>query len=161
MAIDIFYGAGYDSCVEGIEIKLVEHGSALYEKEIHLRRKVLREPLGLVFTHEQLSAEVTDLHLVAVKEDNVIGCLVLTPISCDTVQMRQVAVEPSMQGSGIGRQLVEASEKLAQERGYSEMMLHARDTAVNFYLKLGYGIRGEPFVEVTIPHREMFKVIRP
>jgi len=160
VGIALFYGAGYASCVEGIEIKQVEHGSALYELEVDLRRRVLREPLGLVFTKEQLDAECSDIHLVAIIGGKIVGCLVLTPTGNGSVQMRQVAVDPTMQGSGIGRELVVQSEAVALNHGYQEMMLHARDTAVGFYLKLGYEIRGEPFVEVAIPHREMFKVIR-
>ena len=35
------------------------------------------------------------------------------------------------------------------------MVLHARQTAVPFYERLGYETYGEPFVEVTIPHIAM------
>jgi predicted GNAT family N-acyltransferase len=35
--------------------------------------------------------------------------------------------------------------------------MHARQSAVGFYQKLGYQIRGEEFEEVTIPHYEMQK----
>ena len=37
------------------------------------------------------------------------------------------------------------------------MTLHARDTAIPFYKKLGYECVGEPFVEVTILHQAMQK----
>lgn len=147
--------------MDGLEFVLAEHGSAFYAQEVALRRRVLREPLGLDFTPEQLEAEKRDLHLVAVDDGRVVGCLVLTPLGGGAVQMRQVAVEPSWQGKGVGKRLVETSEALARERGYAEMVLHARETAVDFYLKQGYRVRGEPFIEVTIPHREMFKLIRP
>ena len=39
------------------------------------------------------------------------------------------------------------------------LTLHARETAVAFYLRLGYRVVGEPFVEVTIPHRTMEKLL--
>ena len=71
--------------------------------------------------------------------------------------MRQVAVEPDLQGQGIGAEMVRLSEQVGSEKGFTEMILHARDTAVAFYLRLGYEIVGEPFEEVTIPHREMRK----
>jgi len=125
-----------------------------------LRRRVLRLPLGLDFSEEQLRKEVGDIHLVALFQEQVVGCLVLSPLSDRSVQMRQVAVEPAWQGCGIGRRLVELSEATAAEKGFAEIVLHARETAIEFYLKQGYRVRGEPFVEVTIPHREMFKVIR-
>jgi len=147
--------------MKGLELKLAEHGSVLYGEAIALRRKVLREPLGLDFSEEQLKKESNDFHLVALADGKVVGCLVLTPLNHRTVQMRQVAVEPSMQGQGVGRCLVERSEAIAREQGFWEIVLHARESAVDFYLKLGYQVRGETFIEVTIPHREMFKIIRP
>lgn len=141
--------------------RLTEHGSDLYRQEVDLRRKVLREPLGLDFSPEQLKAESADWHIVAVEEGQVVGCLVLTPVDDQTLQMRQVAVRPDRQGLGVGRRLVDFSEQVAMERGFSRLTLHARETAVDFYLKLGYQVQGDPFTEVTIPHREMFKIIRP
>jgi predicted GNAT family N-acyltransferase len=52
---------------------------------------------------------------------------------------------------------VEASERVAIERGALRMTLHARQTAVPFYERLGYRVVGEPFIEVGIPHRAMEK----
>jgi predicted GNAT family N-acyltransferase len=37
------------------------------------------------------------------------------------------------------------------------MVLHARETAVPFYLKLGYEVVGGQFEEVGIPHFKMEK----
>ena len=37
------------------------------------------------------------------------------------------------------------------------MVLHARETAVGFYEKLGYKTSGDKFIEVTIPHFPMQK----
>ena len=139
------------------ELKWIKHNSPCYQQAIKLRRQILRLPLGLDFTSDQLNKEATDLHLVAYKKNDLVGCLVLTPQSKDLVQMRQVAVETKYQGLGIGRILVGESEKKAKELGYKTMMLHSRKTAIGFYQKLGYSIRGELFIEVGIPHVEMEK----
>jgi predicted GNAT family N-acyltransferase len=73
------------------------------------------------------------------------------------VKMRQVAVTPQAQGKGIGKMLVDWSETFAREHLFTTMQLHARDTAVPFYLQLGYETYGDPFTEVSIPHRSMQK----
>ena len=73
--------------------------------------------------------------------------------------MRQVAVDESYQSKGIGRALVEYCEQVARDEQFTEIILHARETAVAFYLKLGYEVYGEPFIEVGIPHRNMRKFI--
>jgi predicted GNAT family N-acyltransferase len=142
------------------EIRIAPHGSPDYWQAVDLRLRVLRIPLGLNFTQEQLSAEDTDAHLIAIEGDKVVGCLVMTPKSSDIVKMRQVAVEPELQGSGLGTKMVAASEDWAKQKGYQRIELNARDTAVAFYLKLSYQTVGDPFVEVSIPHRKMEKELR-
>jgi GNAT superfamily N-acetyltransferase len=47
-------------------------------------------------------------------------------------------VERHEQGRGYGRLIMEATELKAKERGDTKMILHARDYAVDFYLRLGY-----------------------
>ena len=142
-----------------VEVRAAEFGSPEQLAAIELRRRVLRRPLGLDFTAEQLAAEVSEFHLVALLDSAVVGCLVLTPLDGGEIKMRQVAVEPALQGQGIGTEMVAFSESFVRSRGFSRMVLNARDTAVAFYLGLGYEIVGEPFVEVTIPHRRMKKAL--
>lgn len=142
-----------------IEIKEITHETKEYEHEVELRNKILRKPLNLQFSKSELDQEVKDIHLGAYADGKLIGCLLLTPDGASKIKMRQVAIDESAQGLGIGRKLVEVSELEARQRGYSLMELNARDTAIPFYLKLGYEIFGEPFTEVTIPHRKMRKSI--
>lgn len=140
-----------------LTIRLVPHGSAEYEETVALRDDILRRPLGLQFTSEGLGAEIEDLHLACYLEEDLVGCLILTPAGSTTVKMRQVAVAEEMQGKGIGRAMVTRSEEIALEHGFTEMVLNARDTAVPFYENLGYERIGEQFEEVTIPHWKMRK----
>ena len=141
-----------------IKFLTVQHNSALYKQTVRLRYEILRRPLGLTFTDAQLSAEDKDIHLAGIDQNRAICCcLILTPLDGKTVQMRQVAVAKQEQGKGTGRQLVEYSEKITLQNGYDKIMLHARDTAVEFYLKLGYEPEGEQFFEVGIPHLQMRK----
>jgi len=134
----------------------VEHGSAQYWETVDLRRRILRTPLGLIFTDEELAAESREHHLAAYDDLGLAGCLVLVPYG-EEAKMRQVAVEPDRQGQGIGRVMVEEFERFARSAGYRRIVLNARDTAVPFYERLGYGIEGEMFEEVTIPHFRMVK----
>lgn len=143
-----------------IEIKEIKHDSGEYREEIILRDRILRKPLGLNFTKEQLNSEKNEFHFGAYLSGKLIGCLLLKPIDNRRVKMRQVAVDEKIQGKGVGKKLVEFSEQFAFEKGYSEIILNARDTAVQFYLKLGYEVIGEMFIEVTIPHYKMRKILK-
>jgi GNAT superfamily N-acetyltransferase len=70
-----------------------------------------------------------------------------------------MAVPNSMQGKGVGRALMIFAENIARDLGYKKLCMHARQTALGFYKKLGYSITGEPFEEVTITHYIMEKAL--
>ena len=139
------------------EIRPVTYGTAEYEATVELRREVLRRPLGLDFTPSQLSDEKEDVHLAYFHDGEIRACLILSKQDETTVRMRQVAVRPELQRQGLGLALVEAAEMASKEHGFRRIALHARETAVPFYLRLGYEVEGEPFVEVGLPHRTMTK----
>ncbi len=138
-------------------IKVVEHGSRYYWHGVDLRYAVLREPLGLNFTREQLLAEDKDIHIIYYTDAVAMGTLMLTPSNNGRIKMRQVAIDDQFQGAGIGSKMVEYSEAYALDHGFTIMELHARKTAVPFYQKLGYQVVGDEFLEVTIPHYKMTK----
>lgn len=142
------------------EFREAAHGSADYDRTVRLRDEILRAPLGLSFSPEQLAAEVADIHLYLTEpgSQEVLACLVLTRESePGVVRMRQVAVRADQQGKGLGRELVKFSETVARARDFKTMTLHARETVVPFYEKLGYAVSGEGFVEVSLPHLPMAK----
>jgi predicted GNAT family N-acyltransferase len=146
---------------QNMTILNVEFATPEYDQTVQLRDKILRKPLGLYFSEEQLAEEFTDFHLAAFTNDWILrGCLVLTPKDKKTIKMRQVAVDDSVQKMGVGRQLVKASEVLARQQGFDIIELNARETAVPFYLKLNYVVVGERFEEVGIPHFKMMKQLR-
>lgn len=138
-------------------ISVVAHGSKTYWHAVDLRYAVLREPLGLNYTREQLLAEDKDIHFVYYTDSVVMATLMLTPAEDGHIKMRQVAVDELFQGAGIGAKIVEYSEAYALDYGFTYMEMHARKSAVPFYQKLGYNIIGEEFMEVTIPHFKMVK----
>lgn len=137
----------------------VAFASPDYAATVALRDRILSTPLGIVITPEERAAEAGDHHIAAFRGDELVACLVLTPLSNEQIKMRQVAVSEQAQRQGIGTRMVEFCERFAAERGYRWIVLNARDTAVPFYLRLDYEVFGEPFTEVTIPHRKMRKQV--
>ena len=143
-----------------IQIHQIDFGTPEYDEAVRLRYEVLRRPLGLEFTPEQLAEEFDQIHLAAYHPTgHLLAYLNLTPIDINTVKMRQVAVAPALQGKGIGSALVAWSEQVAQNIPCQKMILHARQEAVPFYERLGYTVVGEPFEEVSNPHFKMEKTL--
>ena len=138
-------------------IREVEHDSPAYWATVGLRDTILRKPLGLHFSVDELKAERDGRHVACYRGDRLVGCLVLRPMAGGDIRMTQVAVAAELQRQGIGTALVQFAEALARQLGYRRMVLHARDTAVPFYEKLAYSRTGNEFEEVTIPHWTMEK----
>jgi predicted GNAT family N-acyltransferase len=136
----------------------IDFATPEYDETVRLRYKILREPLGLDYSAEELAKEYSDIHLAVYNDAWILrGCLVLTPKANKVMKMRQVAVDDTAQRAGVGRAMVEKSEQIAKERGCELMELNARDTAVPFYEKLNYQMEGEVFLEVGIRHFRMVK----
>jgi len=138
-------------------LKQIDHGSEDYNKMIVLRKQILRQPLGLSFTEEELNKEKDEILIAAFDDDSILGCCVLSRIDEETIRLRQMAVLDTLQGKGIGASIMTFAENLARDKGYKFMIMHARNTAVGFYEKLGYKIKGDEFIEVNLPHHVMLK----
>lgn len=138
-------------------LKIIDHGTAEYLQMVKLRDDILRKPLGLGFTPEELEGEKDNMLIAAFEEDRILGCCMLVEEQPGTVRLRQMAVLNDLQGKGIGRALMNFAENIARDRGYKILRMHARVNAVGFYEKVGYSIRGDQFEEVTIPHYVMEK----
>jgi predicted GNAT family N-acyltransferase len=134
------------------------HGSELYAQCVDLRRKILRTPLGLDFSFEELDAEAGEHHLACFSGSNLVGCLSMRQVE-NGFKMRQVAVSSEAQGIGVGKAMVRFVEAWARLDGAAEINLHARITAVPFYLALDYLAVGAEFQEVGIPHVAMRKFL--
>jgi predicted GNAT family N-acyltransferase len=118
---------------------------------------MLRKPLGLTFSEDELQGEINNIHIGCFDDDKLEGCCMLVPKEDGSVQLRQMAVVSGLQGKGIGRVLMQFAENIARDRGFKKMIMHARKTATGFYEKLGYKRTGNEFLEVTIPHYVMEK----
>jgi GNAT superfamily N-acetyltransferase len=139
-------------------IRRIRTGTSEYEQMLELRDRVLRIPIGLSVRNDNLSQDAGDILLVAYRDFETIGCVILHPIDKDVVRLRAMAVTPEYQGTGIGRLLVKEAERVAREEGFLRIILHARVVVSGFYEKLGYLRYGEVFTEVGIPHILMQKI---
>jgi GNAT superfamily N-acetyltransferase len=138
-------------------LKIIDHGSNEYRQMVKLRDDILRKPLGLGFTPQELEKEKDNMLIGAFEDDDMLGCCMLVEENPETVRLRQMAVLNDLQGKGIGRALMNFAENLGRDRGYRIMSMHARKNAVGFYEKMGYKVTSDEFTEITIPHFVMEK----
>ena len=138
-------------------LKIIDHGSPEYQQMVKMRDEMLRKPLGLGFSPQELDVEKDNMLIGAFEDDHMLGCCMLVEENAATVRLRQMAVLNDLQGKGIGRALMNFAENLARDRGYKILSMHARKNAIGFYEKMGYAITSDEFTEVTIPHYVMEK----
>lgn len=138
-------------------LKIIDHGTAEYRQMVKLRDDLLRKPLGLGFTNEELQNEKENVLIAAFEDERMLGCCMLVEEKPDCVRLRQMAVSDDLQGKGIGRALMNFAENIARDRGYKTITMHARKDVVGFYEKMDYKVTGNEFIEITIPHFRMEK----
>ena len=132
-------------------------GSDLYRQALRLREAILREPLSLTITEEELADDATRQHFCAISYGVVIGTVSLKPLDETTLQLKQMAVAEDRRREQVGALLLAHAEEWGVSGGFLIMVLNARMGAEAFYARFGYLPEGDPFDENTVPHVRMTK----
>ena len=103
-----------------------------------LRFNVLRKPLNQPLGSERNEGDPAGIHFALYDDSEIKAIARLDQAGGNIAQVRFVAVAINSHGKGYGKKIMEEVERKAQELGNSKMILHARDYAVDFYLKIGY-----------------------
>lgn len=143
-----------------MRLEQIPYDSDAYHAACALRDAVLRIPIQLRLSENDVAGEESQLHCVArAEDDGVIGTVILKPLSDTQIKLRQMAVAADAQGQGIGASLVHFAEALARHHFFTLIECHARCYAQGFYEKLGYRAVGEVFEEVGLPTIKMAKAL--
>ncbi|WP_309088536.1 GNAT family N-acetyltransferase [Domibacillus sp.] len=75
------------------------------------------------------------------EKSRIIGAYILLPVNPETIELVNIAVEETCQGTGIGRQLMEHAIKQAKAGGYQTMEVGTGNSSISqiaFYQKCGF-----------------------
>ena len=131
----------------------------LYEQSRQLRWLRLRKPLGFEPGTERFEFEDDALHLVALHDSKVVGCVLFIGQDTQSGRLFQMVVAEDFAGAGLGKLLVRTLETKLRDDGYTRVELHARCHVQGFYERLGYAPCSEIYEEVGIPHVTMARDI--
>ncbi len=126
---------------------------------VDLRDRILRKPIGLRVTPEEIARDMDDYLLGCYDGDALVGCLILQKGADGRVKMRQVAVDNTRQGQGIGAFMLKAAQDIVLGWGFGAMYCHARETARAFYTQNGWVVTSDTFDENGIPHCRMERAL--
>jgi predicted GNAT family N-acyltransferase len=129
--------------------------AAELDAALALRHEVFVVEQGVPVPEEIDAHDPSALHLVAVRDGEVIGtCRVV--VDRGVGKLGRMAVRRDARGDGIGSRLLLAAEEAA---GVPRMILAAQVTAEPFYAAHGYGAVGAHFEEAGIEHVRMEKTL--
>ena len=84
--------------------------------------------------------------IVVEQDGKIVGCVHLDEYSPSLAELRSLAVAPGAQGVGIGKTLVAATEKFAQDRDYQTLFAVSNDT--EFFGRFGFARRNIPELDL-------------
>ena len=124
-------------------------------------REILRAIREEVFVREQSvpadlewdEFDAQSRHVVAMADGVPVGTGRLLPDG----HIGRMAVVREWRKKGVGNALLMALLHEARNRGMSRVLLNAQIQALPFYLRHGFHVEGEEFVEAGIPHRRMWR----
>jgi N-acetylglutamate synthase-like GNAT family acetyltransferase len=121
---------------------------------------VLREPWNQPLGSEVLADEDHAIHAIAVENSEVVGVARMHESAENQGQVRCVATATTAQGKGIGKAIMAYLENQAKAKGWTEIVLEARENAVPFYRAIGYTIVAESYLLFgEIQHYRMSKTL--
>ena len=137
--------------------------ATLQQPASSVRTAVFVEEQGIAREDEWDAADATAVHAVVT---NLLGMPVATgrllrdgAANSGSARIGRMAVDRTLRGSGVGRQVIDALEQAARARGDQRVVLSAQRSAEGFYQRLGYQPVGEPYDEVGIAHIGMARLL--
>jgi GNAT superfamily N-acetyltransferase len=144
--------------IENVDIRPLSPSDSLDElTELLHRAYAIRAAAGLHFVAATQDVGRTRRRIakggcfVAIQGGRIVGTINFLPVTStndspwlareDVCSFQQFAVEPELQGNGIGRRLIEVCERRARETGAAELALDTAEPAMEliwWYERLGF-----------------------
>ncbi len=139
-----------------VAYKFITPDTLQYQAGVALRISLFFE--GMPDAQELINDDFENksLHLVAIKEDQIIGTGRLY-FATNTAIISQMTVAPDFQHQKIGQNILQMLLKECKTHQIEKITLSARVTALDFYAKFGFKAIGDtyPSVKTGVLHQNM------
>jgi GNAT superfamily N-acetyltransferase len=106
----------------------------------------------------EMDEDYDGLHFAAFKDNYIVGVISLFQKG-DNFQFRKFAIDGSVQGQGIGRELLAYITDFAKLNGGTSLWCNARVSAIGFYLKANFIQTGKLFSKGGFDYEIMEKTL--
>ena len=94
------------------------------------------------------------IHFLVFKDEKAIGCARAIVIK-SRMQLGRMAVLKEYRGQGAGSTLIEKAIVTAKLKQLSGIHISAQCNAINFYVKFGFEVMGDTYLDAEILHCDM------
>ncbi len=94
------------------------------------------------------------IHFLVFKDEKAIGCARAIVIKSQ-MQLGRMAVLKEYRGQGAGSTLIDKAIVTAKLKQLSGIHISAQCNAINFYVKFGFEVMGDTYLDAEILHRDM------
>jgi predicted GNAT family N-acyltransferase len=94
------------------------------------------------------------IHFLVFKDEKAIGCARAIVIK-SRMQLGRMAVLKEYRGQGAGSTLIDKAIVTAKLKQLSGIHISAQCNAINFYVKFGFEVMGDTYLDAEILHRDM------
>ena len=133
-----------------------------FEEYYFFRWKILRKPIGMALDSVKDDLEDESFHLIIKNKNRKIIAVgrmhFINRKNKDSAQIRYMAVDDKYKRIGLGSKILKSFENKAMDHKMKKMILHARENALDFYIKNGYKIKHKShLLSNKIQHWLMYK----
>jgi predicted GNAT family N-acyltransferase len=119
-----------------------------------IREKVFIEEQKVTPQLEWDGKDEKAIHFLALKDETAIGCARAIVVD-NHMQLGRMAVLKEHRGESIGSALIEKAIVTAKLNQISEIQISAQCHAIDFYVKFGFQVISDVYLDAEIPHRDM------
>jgi len=121
-----------------------------------LRHQVFAAEQGIAADLMSDAADVDAVHALAFNRLGVpLASGRLLQTAPGVAKIGRMATAATVRGAGLGASVLLALMGAARARGDHEVLLHAQNGAIGFYLRAGFALHGDVFQEAGVAHQEM------
>ena len=120
----------------------------------NIREKVFIQEQKVTPELEWDGMDESAIHFLVFKDEEAIGCARAVVIK-NYMQLGRMAVLKKYRGVGIGSALLEKAIVTAKLKQLTSIHISAQCYAIDFYLKFGFKVMSDIYLDAEIPHRDM------
>lgn len=144
--------------MQNLQIRPAENKAELKDV-FEIRKKVFQKEQGISKEQDFDGLDEEADQIIAFFKGKPVGCCRIRFID-NKAKWERLAVIKKYRRRGIGKEITKYVIQYCKNRDVKELCFHAQHYLEDFYKKMNFKTRGEPFQEVGIKHIEMYKTLK-